>query len=147
MSFITKLGKFMLGNGDAIAKPVDAVGEAFDKIFTSDEERLAAQTVLEKLRQQPLEWQAALNKIEAQSSSFFKSGWRPCLGWILDVSLAIYYIPQFVLATILWVKFCLTSGQIAPYPIGDISGLMELVFGMLGLATLRTVEKFGRVSK
>jgi hypothetical protein len=147
MSIIAKLGTFLLGDGNAVAKPIEAFGDAVDKIFTNSEEKLQALAVLQKLEQNPMEWQTAINKIEAQSTSLFKSGWRPCLGWILDVTLALYYIPQFTMATILWVKFCVTSGQFVPYPITELSGLFELVLLMLGAGTLRTIEKFGGITK
>ena len=39
--------------GDAIASPVEAVGNVFDKLFTSDEERANAEAVMAKIRQQP----------------------------------------------------------------------------------------------
>lgn len=147
MSITLKIAKFLTGDGDAVAKPVDAVGEAFDKIFTSEEERMAAQAVLVKLKQNPLEWQVALNKIEAQSSNLFKSGWRPFIGWTCGFSLALFYIPQFGTAAIIWVITCVSTGQVVPYPVTNISGLMELVIGMLGFGALRTLEKFGRITK
>ena len=48
MSWISKLF------GSGFADPIDAIGEAIDKVSTSDEERLQAQAALDRLRQQPV---------------------------------------------------------------------------------------------
>jgi hypothetical protein len=78
----------LFGGGQAIASPVEAVGNVFDKLFTSDEEKLQAQAVLEKLRQHPGELQVELNKIEGGSApplwlgpiwgTLYSSGRLPC---------------------------------------------------------------------
>ncbi len=140
MTILTFLG---LGKqaGDALASPIEAIGNVFDKLFTSDEERGNAAFVLERLRQHPAELQIEVNKLEAQHRSTFVAGWRPALGWVLVLSLGIYYIPQFAIASYLWVWACLEANKVVPYPVTQISGLLELMGGMLGLATLRTVEK------
>lgn len=127
--------------GSSIEKPIEAVGNSIDKIFTSDEERMQAEAVLEKLRQAPDILQIELNKLNAASIRLFDSGWRPFIGWICGISLACYFIPQAILTSILWVMMCLKTGNLLPYP--NVSGqLYELVMGMLGMSILRTVEKF-----
>lgn len=145
------LGKLfgMLGGGaaESIAKPIDALGTVFDKLFTSDEERAQAQAVLEKLRQHPAELQVELNKIEAAHRSIFVAGWRPFIGWVGGVSLGCYYIPQFVMASIIWTRQSWGMGTLVPYPVTEISGLTELVIALLGLAGLRTYEKREGVTK
>jgi hypothetical protein len=132
---------------DTIAKPIDAIGNTFDKIFTSDEERLQGQAVLEKLKLHGEELQVEMNKVEAQHRSIFIAGWRPAIGWTLAISLFTYYVPQFIVATALWVKLCYIAQGVVAYPISDISGLTQLVLGMLGLGTLRTVEKALKITK
>ena len=142
MSWLSKLF------GSGIAEPVDAVGNALDKLFTSDDERNAATIVMEKLRQQPGTLQAEINKLEAQHRSLLVAGWRPAIGWVCAASLFCYYVPQFVVATIVWVIAIQTSGwtAIPSYPVSD-SSLMELVFTMLGMGVLRTGEKLAGKSK
>lgn len=134
MSWLSKL----FGASDT----VKAAGEAFDNLFTSDEERDQAKTVLEKLRQQPAIMQAEINKVEAQHRSVFVAGWRPGIGWVCAISLAMFYIPQFALAAVVWVLTVAESGWtiIPAYP-GSADSLMELVLALLGMATIRTVEK------
>jgi hypothetical protein len=123
-------------------KTVDAVGGAVDKIFTNDEERASALLMLERLRQQPAILQAELNKIEAQSRNFLIAGWRPFIGWVCGFSLAAFFIPKFAIGTYVWVKVISESGWlvIPDYPV-SAEGLLSLSFSMLGLGTIRTVEK------
>jgi hypothetical protein len=57
---------------------------------------------------------------------------------VCGASLAIYYLPQFTVASFMWVFMfidsCATECVVPDYPIDSIKGLMELVLGMLGLA-------------
>lgn len=135
------------GAGQAAATPIEAIGNVFDKLFTSDEERAQAAAVMEKLRQHPGELQVQLNMVEAAHKSWFVAGWRPYIGWVCGTALALYYIPQFLLASIIWARLSWDAMTIVPYPIDDIDGLMELVIAMLGLGALRTIEKFGNKTK
>ncbi len=66
--------KLVGSGGDAIAKPIDAVGNALDKILTSKEEKNAGAAVMEKLKQHPAELQVEINKLEAQHRSVFVAG-------------------------------------------------------------------------
>lgn len=146
MGFLEFLG---LGKqaGDAIASPIEAIGNALDKILTSEEEKLQGQAVLQKLLQHPQELQAEINKLEAQHRSTFVAGWRPAIGWVLALSLGLYYIPQFATAAYLWIWACFRAGMVVAFPVSEISGLMELVLAMLGMGTLRTVEKLTNKTK
>lgn len=86
--------------------------------------------------------QTAVNAAEAASSSLFVAGWRPCIGWICAVSLGYQYVAYPVL---LWIT-AFYPALVAPKPvISEI--LMELLFGMLGLAGLRSLEKTKKVTK
>ncbi len=134
------LSNLMSGSGDSIAKPVDAIGNALDKVFTSDDEKLTHAEVMEKLIQQPAIAQQVLNELNAKSESVFIAGGRPAIIWICAASLAIYYIPQFSVATYMWTKFSFAAGAIQPYPI-DSGQLMQLVWAVLGLGAYRTVDK------
>jgi len=79
--------------------------------------------------------QTDINKAEA-STDMFRGGWRPFIGWICGLGLAI----QFIIAPIFtWLSVLLGYGII--FPVLDSNVLMTLLFGMLGLGTLRTTEK------
>lgn len=125
------LSKIFGVGGDAVAAPVEAIGNVADKLFTSDEEKLDKQILLERLRQQPHLAQVELNKVEAQHRTIFVAGWRPFIGWVCGFGLAYTFL---VNPTIQW--FTGAAGPVLPQDI-----MMELVVGLLGLGTLRTVEK------
>jgi Holin of 3TMs, for gene-transfer release len=126
--------------------PVEAVGNVLDKLFTSDSEKLSAQELIERLRQNPQEWVFELNKINANDNRLFNSGWRPFIGWVCGICVAIYYIPQFILAAYLWLTLCVDRGFIVPYPI-DPTSLMELVYLILGFGAYRSIEKLTGTNK
>lgn len=80
--------------------------------------------------------QIRVNEEEAKSENIFKSGWRPAIGWICVFGL--FY--NFVLYNILlWAVATFQLPITPPALMSDI--LMELVFAMLGLGSLRTFEK------
>lgn len=141
MGLLSLLGK---SGGDAVAKPVEAIGTALDKVFTSDEERAQAEAVMEKLRQHPFELASAINMVDAVSKNWFQAGWRPFMGWVCGFALAVYYIPKLVIAAYLWAKLSLATGVFVAYPDINIGDLMKIV---LGLGAARTMEKIGKVSK
>ena len=149
MGFLTKKLSEMVGG--SIAETAKGVADVVDKFIETPDEKAAFKTVMAKMAQEPGLAQVELNKIGAASRSVLVAGWRPFIGWVLGVSLALYYIPQFTVASIMWVVMfvdsCETACVIPEYPIDSISGLMELVLGMLGLAGLRTAEKMVGRSK
>jgi len=79
--------------------------------------------------------QTEVNKVEA-STDTFRGGWRPFIGWICGFGLAIQFI---ILPLFTWVSLLLGYNVIFPILNSDV--LMTLLFGMLGLGTLRTTEK------
>jgi len=127
--------------GSEISKPIEAFGNAANSLFTSDDERLSRAEMMARIEQQPIAWQNELNKLNATSESLFIAGGRPFIIWVAGVALAIYYIPQFSLATYMWVKFSIAANAIQAYPISSTS-LMELVYSLLGIGALRTIDKF-----
>lgn len=131
---------------DSAGNAIEKTGNVLDKLFTSDEERLTRQEAIERLRQKPLELAHELNLINAKDTSWFNSGWRPALGWVLAVSTAIYFIPKFFLATVLWFIHSWNAQAIADYPIDD-SGLWQLASMMLGTAAIRSFEKIKGVAR
>ncbi len=132
--------------GADVTEPVKAIGEVFDELFTSDEEKQQAAFVLEKLRAQPHLLQGMVTKIEAQHRSAFVAGWRPFIGWVCGIALAMFYLPQFAVATVLWVEQVNATGTLVPYPV-SADQIWEGVLALLGLGTLRTVEKLAGRTK
>lgn len=88
--------------------------------------------------------QIDLNKAEAQSTSVFKGGWRPMVGWICAAGLGY----QFVFAPLVgWAVsiYAFSRGvdltNFPTPPTLDVGTLMTLLFGMLGLGVYRTYER------
>jgi hypothetical protein len=82
----------------------------------------------------------------------FLAGWRPFIGWVAGVSLAFYFIPQYIIGSIIWARAAwlvvpytkdgvLIIPELPVYPV-SAEGLMELVLGMLGLVAARSIEKY-----
>lgn len=86
--------------------------------------------------------QLDINKQEASHRSIFVAGWRPFIGWTCGLALAWTYVGvpilQFILAQ---------TGHLIDLPSLDMSQMMPVLMGILGLGGLRTFEKFKKVSK
>ncbi|MFT3665580.1 3TM-type holin [Piscinibacter sp.] len=80
--------------------------------------------------------QLSVNQSEAVSPGRFKGGWRPFIGWVCGGALAL----QFVAGPLMEWGGAVYGHPLPPLPRLD-GVLWELLFGMLGLGTLRTVEK------
>ena len=146
MSWIAKI----LGTDKAIkatAQPIEAVGGVLDKLFTSKEEKLNHEALMARLKQRPAEAQIELNKLEANHRTVFVAGWRPFIGWVCGFSLGFYFIPQFAIGAYLWATQTIQQGELLPYPNAGAESLFELVLALLGMATIRTIEKLNGASK
>lgn len=130
------------GIGKEVAEPVEAVGNALDKLFTSDEEKLTKQEILERTKQNPTLWQVELNKIEASHRSIFVAGWRPFIGWVCGFSFAYHFIVQPLLLFI-----AAAFGSEISTPVFDMDSLFTVLMGMLGLGGLRSLEKSRGLTK
>jgi hypothetical protein len=131
----------------------DLAGKVFDKIFPNPQQAAEAKLKLFELQQagelKVLEAETALavgqmkiNEVEAASDSFFKSGWRPAVGWICVFGL--FY--QFVFLP--FATFFLALYEVrAVMPAMDLNTLMTLLFGLLGLGGYRTIEKLKGITK
>lgn len=135
-----------------LTAPLDVIKEIVGK-FSSGKDKLDAELALAKIEDEKAEResqllaaQIELNKIDAQSMSFWNSGWRPGIGWTCALCLFLFYVPQFVIASIFWVIVFCKTGTIAPYPINPDS-LIQLICGMLGMAAFRTYEKSVNIRK
>jgi hypothetical protein len=86
--------------------------------------------------------QSDVDKVEAASTNVFIAGWRPFVGWVCGVGLAMSCIisPLFTWGSAL-------IGHPTPFPKLDDPLLQSTLAGMLGLGYgLRTYEKFKGVA-
>jgi len=89
-------------------------------------------TMADKHSQEALMAQLAINREDAKGN-WFQSSWRPLIGWICGLSLAINYLIAPICA-----GFGVNISQ------ADMSVMMPLLLGMLGIGTLRSVDKFNK---
>lgn len=94
--------------------------------------------------------QAEINLADAKSGGFFQSGWRPAIGWVGAVSLALMYIPKALVMTYMWSYQALTilnqwdgTGNLfmPKFPDLGVSDIIGLLMSMLGVAAMRSYDK------
>ena len=90
-------------------------------------------TMAEKHAQELALAQIKLNTEEAKGN-WFQSSWRPLVGWICAVSLGINLMVSPICA-----GFGITIPQ------ADMSVMMPLLLGMLGIGGLRSLDKIKKV--
>jgi len=86
-------------------------------------------TMAEKHAQELAVAQIKLNTEEAKGN-WFQSSWRPLVGWVCSISLMVNYMISPICA-----GFGITIPQ------ADMSVMMPLLLGMLGLGTMRSFDK------
>lgn len=122
-----------------------------DKVIPDPQAKTAAQLEFMRLQQagefksleldaQARQNQTDINKEEAKNPSVFVSGWRPAMGWICGAIFCANYIGAPLLA---WLSPLL---DIPPPPRLDIGEVLPVLLGMLGLGSMRSVEKIKNAS-
>ncbi len=117
--------------GGGTNKTINAIGSTIDKVFTSDDERLSKAEIMAKL-------QTDISIAELQTRSIFLAGWRPFLGWVLASSIAFRII---IFPMVQWIAGGFFNYTIPQFDTSMDGIMTELIFGMLGLAGMRTYEK------
>jgi hypothetical protein len=115
--------------------PIAAVAKSILEMFPNAEQRAAAANKLQDLAAQVAAQQSATNTAEAGHQSLFVAGWRPFCGWAFAFGTVYGILIQPIL-----VGICTIAGLPAP-PAVDVSTLVGLLTGLLGLGGLRTFEK------
>ena len=125
---------------------IPVVGDVLDRFFPNKEEKARAEREIEAKLTAHLASidlaQLEVNKQEASHRSILVAGWRPFVGWTCGLALFYTYLVQpmatFVLAQ---------TGHLIQLPPVDLSAMMPVLLGMLGLGGLRSFEKYKGVSK
>lgn len=123
------------------------VSKVFDRIWPDPKDQANAQLELLKLQQSgELEYlkadlqtrlaQLQINNTEAASESLFKSGWRPLIGWTCGASFAWQFVAGPALT---WLSNLVGHPMLLPST--DLSQMMPVLLGMLGMGLMRTYEK------
>ena len=128
---------------DSIA---NLVGTVVDKIFP--DANIEAQSKAESLKSEltkELEYtlgQIEINKIEAASTSVWVSGWRPAVGWVGATGYAYEFLFRPIANGV-----AIALGLPPVFAGIEVEALSSLLLGLLGLGTLRTVEKVKNVAR
>ncbi|HEY4031990.1 MAG TPA: 3TM-type holin [Caulobacteraceae bacterium] len=136
---------------DPITAAMDLGGKLIDRLIPDPAQKQAAALELLKLQQSGelaqltadtdlAKGQLGVNQAEAANANAFVSGWRPAVGWVCVMGL--FYVFVFKPVASPWAaKF---MGM--PLEALDMGTLGTLLFGMLGLGGMRTVEKINGVA-
>ncbi|CAB4241236.1 Holin of 3TMs, for gene-transfer release [uncultured Caudovirales phage] len=122
---------------------LDIGTEIIKRVWPNPEDQAKAQLELQKVvqagefkeidaRLAEMQAQTSINAVEAANANVFVSGWRPFVGWICGLGLGYEFLVRSMLNGLLGYE---------RYMHLDINGLTTLLFGMLGLAGMRTYEK------
>jgi hypothetical protein len=131
---------------DPVSALLEISGKVIDRVWPDPAQAAAAKLELIKLQQSgelaQITGQLEINKNEAANPSVFVSGWRPFIGWVCGSACAWNWIG-------LPVAKALAVFYEHPFPISpaDLSEMMPVLIGLLGLGGLRTVEKIQGVAR
>ena len=114
------------------------INTAINKIWPdkseAEKQQLAAAVMV-------VQGQIDTNKVEASNPSVFVSGWRPFIGWVCGAACAWNWVGLPVAAMAL--KVYQIEMPLSP---ANLSEMLPVLMGMLGLGALRTVEKIKGVA-
>lgn len=117
----------------------DLAGSVINKIWPDkteqEKQQLAAAVMV-------VQGQLDINKVEAENPNVFVSGWRPAIGWVCGAACAWNWV-GLPIAKIVMI---LLDHPIAVAP-ADLTEMLPVLLGMLGLGGLRTVEKISGVAR
>jgi hypothetical protein len=121
---------------------------ALEKLFPDANKRAEEMRLLEELRQngnlaelnahvQLMLAQVNVNLEQAKSKSLFVAGSRPFIIWVCGLGLAFQYLlhPLFI-----WIWAFASMEGVPPEPL-DMSVMMPLLLGLLGLGSMRSFDK------
>ncbi len=99
-------------------------------------------TMAQKHAQENAKAQIEVNKTEASHKSLFVSGWRPAVGWVCCIGMA----SNFLVIPMANFALALAQSQVV-IPVLQLSEMMPVLLGMLGLGSMRSAEKFKGVQR
>ena len=99
-------------------------------------------TMAERHAQELAKAQIEVNKEEAKSTSLFVSGWRPAVGWVCVTGMGFNFVcmPLGNFA-------CALAGVDISLPPLNLSEMMPVLMGRLGLGAMRSFEKTKGVAR
>lgn len=83
--------------------------------------------------------QLEVDKAEAASTSLFVAGWRPFVGWVCGAAFAYAFLFQPLILMIAVLRHSNFDKNLLPSL--DLSTMMPVLLGMLGLGAMRSWDK------
>ena len=99
-------------------------------------------TLAERQAHEIAKSQIEVNRAESQSGSVFIGGWRPATGWVCVLGFGV----NFLVIPLTNLFLSITENPLL-VPSLDVSEMMPVLLGMLGLGGMRTVEKTKQVAR
>lgn len=126
---------------DPLTAGIDLI-DTFVKRFVTDKDlaaKLAIQARSEEFQGNIalLTGQMRINEEEAKSTNWFVAGGRPFIMWVCGVALLYAVILEPIARFTAKVLFAYTG----EFPVIDSTLTMQVLMGLLGLGTMRTMEK------
>ncbi len=128
---------------DLVTGLVGGIGDAAIKIRTAitgidPAKQAELQELVTQLEGQAMKSQTDINAVEAASKNIFVAGWRPGIGWVCVFAFALNYL---VYPLLTWGLMIAKVSLSPALPQLDLTTMMPILLGLLGLGTMRTVEK------
>jgi hypothetical protein len=125
---------------DPVTAVTNVVGQVIDRVWPDPAQAAAAKLQLMQLQQTgeltAITGQMDINKVEAGNESLFVAGGRPFIIWVCGAAFAWNWVglplAKFVMTVI---------GHPVVMQAADMSEMMPVLMGLLGLGGMRTWEK------
>ena len=124
---------------DPLTAGLDLAGQVINRIWPDKTEAEKAEMALLVAT---VQGQLAVNQAEAGHPSIFVSGWRPAIGWICGGACAWNWIGlPIAQAALVFFGYEMTLDS------ADLTEMLPILIGMLGLGGLRTYERVQGVAR
>ena len=139
------LGDITLGGVKGLMEGAGSLAKDLRSAITGEinpEKKAEIEVLITQLEAKAQEAQTDINKIEAQNPSLFVSGWRPFIGWVGGLGILYHYVGYSL------IQWALALAKVdIQAPVLNTEGLLSIVFALLGVGGLRTLEKMKGVAR
>ena len=128
---------------DPVTAILNVANTVLDRVLPDKQQNDAAKAAMAQALIQgqfdAIKGQLAVNAAEAANANVFVAGWRPFVGWACGCAFIYAFIVQPSAQAI--AVFCHSSFDVSKLPQLNLDQMLPVLLGMLGLGTLRTIDK------